>query len=349
MLLAGALLSGACVPMNRHYDASKPHHMPEGFRNTAATRSRTTGEFLRWQRERRQLDIPAPTADLSAVAPDLEFIRGNRTQFAATYIGHATVLVQLGGVNVLTDPHFSQRAFPVQFAGPRRWQPPGVAFDDLPHIDVVLISHNHYDHLDTDSVVALHKQAGGAPLFVVPLGIDRWMQSVGVDNFKALDWWQQLTVGNLQITFVPAQHWSRRTLSDRNQTLWGGFVGQTAKTGAGGGRSFYFAGDTGYGPDFVAIGERFGGIDLALIPIGAYEPRWFMADQHVNPDEAIQIHRDIKARRSVGIHWGTFLLTDEPLDQPLADFATARGKASIGAEEFLTLRHGQTLNLDKGQ
>ena len=341
--------------MNDSYDASKPHHTPQGFRNTAATSSRTTGDFLRWQRERRQLDIPAPKVDLSVVAPDLPFIRSNRTQFAATYIGHATVLVQVGGVNVLTDPHFSKRAFPVQFAVPKRWQPPGVALADLPHIDVVLISHNHYDHLDTDSVIALSKQADGAPVFLVPLGIDRWMQKAGIKNFHALDWWQQHSVGALQITFVPAQHWSRRTLSDRNETLWGGFVGQTvktgqtAKTGQSGGRSFYFAGDTGYGPDFVAIGERFGGIDLALIPIGAYEPRWFMSDQHVNPDEAIQIHRDIKARRSVGIHWGTFLLTDEPLDQPLADLATARKKAGIGAEEFLTLRHGQTLNLDKDQ
>ena len=333
--------------MNNYYDATKPHHTREGFRNTADTSGKTTGDFLRWQSERRQLDIAAPKVDLSVVAPDLSFIRSNRTQFAATYIGHATVLVQIGGVNVLTDPHFSQRAFPVQIAGAKRWQPPGVAIDDLPHIDVVLISHNHYDHLDKDSVLALNRQQGGAPLFLVPLGIERWMKSVGVDSAKALDWWQQHSVGGLQITFVPAQHWSRRTLSDRNETLWGGFVGQTAMTTQTAGRSFYFAGDTGYGPDFVAIGERFGGIDLALIPIGAYEPRWFMSDQHVNPDEAIRIHRDIKARRSVGIHWGTFLLTDEPLDQPLTDLATARAKAGIGAEEFLTLRHGQTLNLDK--
>jgi L-ascorbate metabolism protein UlaG (beta-lactamase superfamily) len=144
----------------------------------------------------------------------------------------------------------------------------------------------------------------------------------------------------LTVTMVPAQHWSQRTLSDRNRSLWGGYVGQAE------GRSFYFAGDTGYGPDFVEIGRRFGGIDVALIPIGAYEPRWFMSDSHVNPEEAIRIHRDVKARKSVGIHWGTFLLTDEPLDRPLTDLATARDKAGLGEDEFLTLRHGQTLKLD---
>lgn len=289
--------------MNPYYDATKRHHTPEGFRNTAQTSNKSFGEFLRWQRERRQLDISAPKVDLSVVPPDLPFIQGNRTQFAVTYVGHATVLVQIGGVNVLTDALFSERAFPVQFAGPKRWQPPGVAMADLPHIDVVLISHNHYDHLDTASVLALNRQPNGPPLFLVPLGIDRWMKQVGVDHFKAMDWWQQHTVDALTITFVPAQHWSRRTLSDRNETLWGGFVGQRAEAGHADGGSFFFAGDTGYGPDFIEIGRRFGGIDLALVPIGAYEPRWFMSEQHVNPDEAIRIHRDIKARRTVGIHW----------------------------------------------
>ncbi|HYM47349.1 MAG TPA: MBL fold metallo-hydrolase, partial [Burkholderiaceae bacterium] len=186
--------------MNPDYDASKAHHTRAGFRNTAPTRSRTTGDFVRWQRERSQRDIPAPKIDLSVVAPDLAFVQGNRKQFAVTYIGHATTLVQLGGVNVLTDPHFSPRAFPVQFVGPQRWQPPGVALRDLPHIDVVLVSHNHYDHLDTASIVALNKQAAGPPLFLVPLGIDRWMQKVGVKNFKALDWWQQDTVNDMTIT-----------------------------------------------------------------------------------------------------------------------------------------------------
>lgn len=327
--------------MNPYYDPDKAHHTPQGFRNTARTSGKTTAEFFRWQRERRNLVIPAPTADLAAVAADLEFIRTNRSDFAVTWIGHATALVQLGGMNFLTDPHFSERASPVQFMGPRRWQRPGIAPAELPRIDVVLLSHNHYDHLDAGSVDALATQPGGPPLFLVPLGVDRWMESAGVARVRAMDWWESLDFEDATVSFVPAQHWSRRTLADTNTTLWGGFVVQS------GARSFYFAGDTGYGPDFAAIGERFGGFDLSLLPIGAYEPRWFMREAHVNPEEAVRIHRDVRSRRSVAIHWGTFPLTDEPLDRPLAELAVARKRHRLAAEDFVTLRHGGTLKLDR--
>jgi L-ascorbate metabolism protein UlaG (beta-lactamase superfamily) len=328
--------------MNPDYDASKPHHTPTGFRNTAITRRKSSAEFYRWQRERRELVIPPPRADLSTVTAELGFIRGNRERCAVTWIGHATALVQLGGVNLLTDPHFSQRASPVQLIGPKRWQPPGIALADLPRIDVVLLSHNHYDHLDSGSVQALVEQPGGSPLWLVPLGVDRWMDCADVRAVRKLDWWDSTEVGALTVTFVPAQHWSRRTLADTNTTLWGGFVV------AGHGRSIYFAGDTGYGPDFAAIGDRFGGFDLALLPIGAYEPRWFMAESHINPEEAVRIHLEVRAKRSVGVHWGTFPLTDEPLDQPLADLAEARQRHGVAPDAFITLRHGQTLKLDEG-
>jgi len=326
--------------MNPDYDASKPHHTPDGFRNTANTPRKTTAEFFRWQRERRDLVIPPPQADLSVVKPDLAFIRSNRTEFAVTWIGHATALVQLGGMNFLTDPHFSERASPVQFIGPKRWQPPGIALTELPHIDVVLMSHNHYDHLDAGSVARLQRQRAGAPLFLVPLGLDRWMDGAGVKAVRKMDWWDAIAVGDARITFVPAQHWSRRTLADTNTTLWGGFVISAA------GRSVYFAGDTGYGPDFKEIGARFGGFDLSLLPIGAYEPRWFMKSAHVNPEEAVRIHRDVRSRRTVAIHWGTFPLTDEPLDQPLTELAVARARHKLAPREFVTLRHGETLKLE---
>jgi L-ascorbate metabolism protein UlaG (beta-lactamase superfamily) len=328
--------------MNPYYDATRPHHRPDGFQNIdpAARMPRPFGDFLRWQRERRKLTIPAPAADLSVVVPDLDYIRANRSEFAVTWIGHATALVQLAGINLLTDPVFSDRASPVQWTGPKRWQPPGVALRDLPRIDIVLISHNHYDHLDEASVKALAAQPGGPPLFVVPLGIERWLAEVGVPHAKALDWWDRIESHGLTLHLTPAQHWSRRTLGDTNATLWGGFVVEAHRPSP---RRVFYAGDTGWSAQhFGEIGQRFAPIDLALIPVGAYEPRWFMSAQHVNPDEAVRIHQAIGARASLGVHWGTFLMTDEPLDQPLRDLDAARRSLGVSAEAFRTLRHGQT-------
>lgn len=354
-LLAGAALAGAAIgalvtgrsTVNPYYDPARTHHRPDGFQNVdpAAHMPRSFSEFFRWQRERLALDIAAPQLDLSALVPDLGFIRGRSNHFSVTWIGHATALVQIGHANVLTDPHFSERASPVQWAGPKRWQPPALRLDELPHIDVVLISHNHYDHLDEDSVRRLNAQPGGPPLFVVPLGIERWLASVGITNARALDWWDRLQVGSLTIHLAPVQHWSRRTPLDTNTTLWGGFVVDGESRGKR--RRVFFSGDTGYSaPHFTEIGRRFGPFDLALLPIGAYEPRWFMGAMHVDPQEAVQIHRDLGARLSIGIHWGTFQLTDEPLDRPVADLAQARRRAGLGDREFVTLRHGQTLRLD---
>lgn len=344
--LAAAIVTTGCTAVNPYYDASKPHHRPDGFQNVdpQARTPRSAGEFFRWQRERLALRNPGPKIDLSPVAADLGFIRAATNHFAVTWIGHATALVQIGAVNVLTDPHFSERASPVQWMGPRRWQPPGIALADLPRIDVVLISHNHYDHLDEGSVRALNAQAGGPPMFVVPLGVERWLEAVGIVNAKALDWWHRIEVAGLAIHMTPLQHWSRRTLADTNTTLWGGFV---VEGEAGGSlRRVFFAGDTGYSArHFTEIGARLGPFDLALLPIGAYEPRWFMGAQHVNPEEAVQIHKDLRARRSLGMHWGTFQLTDEPLDQPVRDLAAARDRFGLTADEFVTLRHGQTLRI----
>jgi L-ascorbate metabolism protein UlaG (beta-lactamase superfamily) len=344
---AGALFATGCSSVNPYYDPAKPHHRPEGFQNIdpAAWMPRSLGEFFRWQRERAMLDIPPPKLDLAAIVPDLGLIRGRSNHFSVTWIGHATALVQIGRTNVLTDPHFSERASPVQWLGPKRWQPPAVRLEELPHIDVVLISHNHYDHLDENSVRALNAQPGGAPLFIVPLGVERWLASVGITHTRALDWWDSVRVNDVTVHLTPVQHWSRRTLADTNTTLWGGFVVEGESRGKP--RRVFFSGDTGYSKQhFNDIGTRFGGFDLALLPIGAYEPRWLMSAQHVNPREAVQIHRDLRARLSVGIHWGTFQLTDEPIDQAVADLAAARSQLGVGPREFVTLRHGQTLRLD---
>ena len=331
---------------------AKPHHTPQGFRNNyGASGGKPFAQFLKWQWERRTAPAsavaPQPTP---TVAPELGFLARNATAGAAmqptlTWIGHASLLVQADGLNVLTDPVFSERASPLSFAGPKRLQPPGLALSQLPRIDVVLISHNHYDHLDLASVQALAQQAGGSPLFLVPLGIAEWMKEAGIDNVVELDWWEPQRLKGVEFVLTPVQHWSGRTYWDRAETLWGGWAV------FGPGLHWFFAGDTGYSQDFADIRQRFaprqteakgGGFDLALIPVGAYEPRWFMKDQHVNPEESVRIHRDLGAKRSVGMHWGTFALTDEPLDQPPKDLRSAREAQGVGADEFSLMAIGET-------
>src|SRR4030095_3338600 len=211
---------------------------------------------------------------------------------SVTWIGHATVLLRMAGLTVLTDPQFSERASPLSFAGPKRVVPPVPALNELPHIDAGVVSHNHYDHLDLDSVVRLAGQPGGPPTFFVPLGLKEWVERRGIEEVVELGWWDRRDFRGVEIHFVPVQHWSRRTLTDENRTLWGGWVLRHPEL------SFFFAGDTGYSKDFADIGARFGSFDLAAIPIGAYEPRWFMKIMHMNPAEAAQAHKDVHARQS---------------------------------------------------
>ena len=293
------------------------------------------GSFWRWKFQQLLAGLPNDPADgyrFETAEPDPA--RGNPS---ITWVGHATVLLRVGGRYVLTDPQFSERASPVRMVGPRRVVPPVPALERLPHIDAVLISHNHYDHLDRASVKRLAGQAGGPPRYFVPLGLKDWFARLGIDNVAELDWWQKLDHQGLELHFVPAQHWSQRTLRDRNLSLWGGWVVRHPTL------SFYFAGDTGYSKDFADIRARFGGFDLAAIPIGAYAPRWFMQVQHVNPAEAVQVHRDVNARQSVGIHWGTFAgLTDESLYEPPLALAEERKKAGLADEDFFVMQHGET-------
>ena len=256
---------------------------------------------------------------------------------SVTWVGHATVLLRVGGLNVLTDPHFSQRASPLSFAGPKRVVPPVPALSELPHIDIVLISHNHYDHLDRESVRRLAAQPGGSPRFFVPLGIKDWFARLGIDEVAEMGWWDTTELKGLEIHFVPSQHWSKRTLTDANQTLWGGWVVRHPEL------SFFFAGDSGYSQDFADIGAKFGGFDLAAIPIGAYAPRWFMQIMHMDPAEAVRVHQDVRARQSLAIHWGTFAnLTDESLYEPPQRLAHALQQAGLSERDFFVLRHGET-------
>ncbi len=345
--------------MNPYYDPSKPHHRPDGFQNSYTEFTpKTLAEVLRWRWDAARQGLPKPPqVPTPQVAPDLTFLRTNAVagaamQPAVTWIGHATVLAQLGGLTLLTDPVFSQRASPSSFVGPKRHQPAGVALADLPHIDLVLVSHNHYDHLDGASVDALNRQAGGPPLFVVPLGLKPWLAARGIRHAIELDWWSSHRIstaaGEVEVMLVPAQHWSARGLNDRMTTLWGGFALFASSC------HLFYAGDTAYSRDFNDMRERFadrqsaaqgGGFDIALLPIGAYEPRWFMATQHVNVQEAMKIHGDLGAKRSLGVHWGTFSLTDEPLDEPPRVLLQERQARGMAAEEFFTIAIGETCRL----
>lgn len=339
---------------NPWYDPSRPHHRPDGFQNNyAAFEPKSLAEVLRWRWNATRAGLPPPPqAPTPVVAPDLTLLHAygasrGRAAPTVTWIGHATAMVQMGGVTLLTDPMFSQRASPLRFLGPQRHQPPGIALHDLPRVDLVLVSHNHFDHLDEASVTTLARQGGGSPLFVVPLGLGAWFAARGLRRVVELDWWDghALPGSAVEVVLVPAQHWSARGLTDRMKTLWGGFAVFAPDC------HLHFAGDTAYSRDFTDVRERFaarqtialgGGFDLALLPIGAYEPRWFMAPQHVNVPEALQIHRDLGAKRSLGIHWGTFALTDEPLDAPPAELAAHRAACGMPADEFFVMAIGET-------
>ena len=343
-------------PTNPYYDPSKSHHRPDGFQNNYTEfATRSLADVMRWRINATRNKLPPPPREaIPQKVADLAFLHANAQakagmQPAITWIGHATVMAQLGGLTLLTDPIFSNRASPSQRFGPNRHQPPGVNVSALPHIDLVLASHNHYDHLDDASVSALNAQPGGPPLFVVPLGLKPWLAARGITNAIELDWWHSHVVptskGDVEVMLVPAQHWSARGLNDRMKTLWGGFAVFAQDC------HLFYAGDTGYSRDFTDMRERFthrqrpphgGGFDIALLPIGAYEPRWFMAAQHVNAAEAVKIHRDLGAKRSLGVHWGTFELTDEPLDEPPRAMALQRQEQGVADEDFFVLAVGET-------
>jgi len=285
---------------------------------------------------------PDPSV-FARVPPDFVPLRAPRSQLTVTWVGHSSLLIQLNGLNILTDPMWSERASPVQFAGPRRWVRPGIAFEDVPPLDVVLESHNHYDHLDAPTVRRLARAHPEAS-WVVPLGLAAFVRKRGVsDNrVRELDWWEEHAIGSLRIAATPAMHFSSRGIGDRGDSLWCGFA--LSSHGANG-RHVYFAGDTGYHPEFGAIGERYGPFDVALMPIGAYEPRWFMRYLHMNPEEAVAAFRALNARMMVPIHWGTFKLTDEAMDEPPIRARAAWDSAGLPPSGYRQLAHGETLTL----
>lgn len=299
------------------------------------------GNVLRWQWQKLLAGLPKPPqggyeAFVQRWLATPDFTPGPEPR--VWWLGHATVLLRVGGLHLITDPHLTPRASPFSFVGPKRFVPAPAGTDRLPRIDAVLISHNHYDHLDDRSIRALLR-ANPAMVCYVPLGLKPWFLKRGAEVVHELGWWEKQELQGLEIHCVPAQHWSARSLLDRNQTLWSGWVVK------GHGLNFYFAGDTGYSPRLQEIASRLGSPDIAALPIGAYEPRWFMRTQHVNPPEAVDLHRELKVRHSLAIHWGTFELADDSLDAPILSLQGSLEQQGFTPEDFWVIRQGESRSL----
>jgi N-acyl-phosphatidylethanolamine-hydrolysing phospholipase D len=335
LLFIGSLVQAADPPA---------HHSQSSYNNPFATAKQ--GGFFGIVRARLSKDWQTydPERDIVPTAvPKLIEPEDASTNATVTWIGHATVLIQHQGINVLTDPMFSPYASPVSFAGPKRVSNAALSLEQMPPVHAVVISHNHYDHLDIASI----KQLGDQPVYFVPLGLRAWLEARGIapSQIREMDWWQEETIEisskTLRVTATPSQHFSGRGLFDRDKTLWASWSLGWSDFQA------WFGGDTGYNTQqFKEIGARLGPFDLGIIPIGAYEPRWFMSTVHVNPAEALLIHRDIGARASMGIHWGAFVLAGEGVLTPPSALATARAALGLTAEDFDTFAVGETRHYD---
>jgi N-acyl-phosphatidylethanolamine-hydrolysing phospholipase D len=348
------LMFCACASGQSAIEKSKAHHTKNGFQNTDGKSGDGDKNFfstmLRFASGEFKASPPQEgyeSFEKNAVAtPDFSFKGTEKEQANVTWLGHAGVLLQIEGMNFLFDPIFSKRASPVSFAGAERRVRSPVQAQDLPRIDGIFISHNHYDHLDNQTIEDLLKDAKDPQKLCayVPLKMGEWFKARGYTCVTELDWWDRVAINDkISVVATPSHHWSRRGLFDRNQVLWAGFL--VEKSGP---RPFRFihVGDTGYSDDFKEIGKRLGPIDLAAIPVGAYEPRDFMQDAHVSPKEAVQIMQDLKAKKAFGIHWGTFELTKEPLDQPPVDLAKALAESQISPQDFLLFKQGESKRFD---
>ena len=301
-------------PVTAHFDGKR-------FRNTTPT-MRWSTEVFKWLLSRRPEAWPDA---VESVAAPLPMTRSDGLR--VTLVNHATVLIQVCGLNILTDPVWSDRVGPYRMLSCRRVRAPGIAFDDLPPIDLILLSHDHYDHLDVPTLKRLMTR--DQPRLLTGLGVDTSLSIEGLDGAEALDWWESRHINtDVRVTFAPCRHFSGRGLNDQDATLWGSFVLHTPHG------AVYFGGDTGYGPHFEEVRKLLGPMTLALLPIGCYEPRWFMGPVHMAPEEAVRAHQDLGATRSLGIHFGTFRLGDEGYERPGADLKAAVASAGLPPEAF---------------
>ncbi|HTO72598.1 MAG TPA: MBL fold metallo-hydrolase [Gemmatimonadales bacterium] len=321
-----------------------PHHTENGrFRNPwPDAEVRGWLDVFKWRLIDNRLHPPPPDPDpavLPRVGPPA--FPASAAELACTWLGHSTVLVEVEGKRILTDPVWSERVSPLSWTGPERWVPPQLPLEALPAIDLVVLSHNHYDHLDQPTVEWLARERPQLP-WIVPLKLAPTLRKFGVRVVTELDWWQSAEVAGVTVTGTPAQHFSARNLFDRGATLWCGYTMQVGK------RRVYFAGDTGYHPEFTEIGRRLGPFDLMLIPVGAYEPRWFMRTVHMNPEDALSAVKDLHSAHPdrllppvLPIHWGTYKLTDEPIDEPPLRFRELWTAAGLDSGGLWLLAHGE--------
>ena len=303
----------------------------ERFSNSDGMKNeKSLGEVLKWSWSREE--------------PKKEFIKTNENinlnslkdrEHYALWIGHSTFLINNGDLTILTDPIFSERASPLKFAGPKRLIKPVIKIKDLPEVDVITISHNHYDHLDINSLRKIQKKFPNVKI-LVPKGDLKLLKNYNLNNGFEFLWWEEIIFDNTKFIFTPAQHWSARGLRDRNKSLWGSWFIKTEE------KNIFHAGDTGYSDDFMEIRNRLGTVDFAMIPIGAYDPQWFMSYSHVNPEEALSIAKDLDAKKSIGMHWGTFILTDEPVLEPRERLNKITNQTNV---DFYTVTPGNIIEM----
>jgi L-ascorbate metabolism protein UlaG (beta-lactamase superfamily) len=311
-----------------HFNGKKFHNLDPTLKG-----GKNLFHVLKWRFLNPLIKWPRQKDD--ALTPELS-LSIKKDECAITWVNHATALVQFEGFSALTDPVFSKRVSPISWLGPKRVKNPGLMLSELPKIDVVVISHNHYDHMDLASIKTIWHMY--QPLIIVPLGNAQIIRSLGIDKVLELDWWGSHQFSDAhQVILTPAQHWSARGIFDRYKALWGGFIIKSFDI------KVFFAGDTGYNSHFKMIRKRFGKMDFSLLPIGAYEPRWFMKDNHMNPSEAVKAHVDLESQMSMGIHFDTFQLSNEAIDDPVKDLNKSLAKHSISPEIFIAPKIGQTV------
>lgn len=324
---------------NPWYDASKPHHAPDGFRNPEGDQ-RQPGDLQRWRKARKAQGLPRPPQEGYSAFIERWWQQADLSgaDDRIWWLGHAALLLRLNQRYILIDPALSRRASPFAFVGPERKTPAPLQINALPRLDYVLISHNHYDHLDKPTVRRIVRHFPTAT-FIVPLGLESWCRRNGVRHIKQLDWWQHTQEEGIAIDAVPARHWSMRTLHDRNRSLWCGWVIRTDRV------RFWFAGDSGYSESLLDVAARLGPFNLAALPVGAYAPEWFMRAQHMDPTQAVALWEAIGQPLTLPMHWGGFELADESIDEPPRELLRIMGAAEYKGDRFLPWRIGESRSL----